>query len=225
MREVICQKIGMSSVFAQSGEFIPVTFVRPVPTQVLFVKRREKFGYSSIVVGIGEESTPKHISKPVQGQFREGELPLRRKIGELSWDEEKEYKRGDFVKIAELFQVGELIKVQGISRGMGFTGAIKRWNFATSPKTHGSGYPHRYQGSLETGRGGRSAQKVWKGKKMSGRAGAEKCTIQNLKILHIDSEKNMVVLSGSVPGRKKSLVRLKSIHKARPIVPEKLVAL
>ncbi|AFO51914.1 50S ribosomal protein L3 [Candidatus Mycoplasma haematolamae str. Purdue] len=224
-REAICRKIGMSSVFSKEGQLIPVTLLEMVPTQVLSTKNQDKFGYNSLVVGVGDECPARKLSKPVQGQFKEGELPLRRKIMELKWDGAKEYQRGSFVRLEELFQLGEKIKVQGISRGMGFTGAIKRWNFATSPKTHGAGYPHRFQGSLETGRGGMSPQKVWKGKKMSGHSGNAKCTIRNLKILHIDSEQNILMVEGSVPGRKKNLVRVRSLHKAKNIVPETLVGI
>ncbi|AHC39983.1 50S ribosomal protein L3 [Mycoplasma ovis str. Michigan] len=221
-REVICQKIGMSSIFSESGGHLPVTFLKPLTLQVLEVKTKDKFGYNSLVVGVGEECPARKVIKPVQGQFSKNSLPLRRKITELKWDGEREYKLGEFVEFQSLFQEGEKIKVQGISRGMGFTGAIKRWNFATSPKTHGAGYPHRFQGSLETGRGGRSPQKVWKGKKMSGHMGNETCTIRNLKILSIDAEKSLIVIKGSIPGRKKSLVRVRSLHKAKPIVPENL---
>lgn len=222
-REVICQKIGMSSIFNESGASLPVTFLKPVTLQVLEVKTKDKFGYNSLVVGVGEECPARKIIKPVQGQFSKNSLPLRRKITELKWDGEKEYKVGELVEFHSLFQEGEKIKVQGITRGMGFTGAIKRWNFATSPKTHGSGYPHRFQGSLETGRGGRSPQKVWKGKKMSGHMGNETCTIRNLKILYIDTEKSLIAIKGSIPGRKKSLVRVRSLHKTKPLVPEKLL--
>ncbi|ADX97955.1 50S ribosomal protein L3 [Mycoplasma suis] len=224
-REVICQKIGMSSIFSEGGELIPVTLLKLIPLQVLSCKTVEKEGYNALVVGVGEECEERKLSKPVRGQFQKKGVALRRKITELSWDGIKEYSVGNFVSFSDLFQIGEKIKIQGVSRGMGFTGAIKRWNFATGPKTHGAGYPHRFQGSLETGRGGMSPQKVWKGKKMSGRMGGENCTILNLRIVHIDSENNIVAVKGSIPGRKKRLVRVRSLHKAKAIVPCELLNL
>lgn len=222
-REIVCQKIGMSSIFSEAGELISVTLLKLIPVQVLSCKTEEKNGYNALVVGVGKECHEKKLTKPVKGQFLKKGVAMRRKIMELAWDGKTEYSTGNFVKFSELFQIGEKIKIQGISRGMGFTGAIKRWNFATGPKTHGAGYPHRFQGSLETGRGGRSPQKVWKGKKMSGRSGGENCTILNLKIIHIDSEKEIVAVKGAIPGRKKRLVRVKSLHKAKTIVPCQLL--
>lgn len=209
MKRIIGKKLGMSSVFSASGELVATTVIEVQPNLIMEIKKPEKHNYSSVVVGY-QDVKESRLTKPVKGQFTKKKLPLKKTIVELRDLDIGDKKEGEFLSISDVFQIGNFVDVQGYTRGHGFTGAIKLWNFATGPKSHGAGYPHRFQGSIETGRGGAAAQKVWKGKKMSGRYGNEKVTITNLEILFIDAAKNFLFIKGAIPGRKNQIVFIKT---------------
>lgn len=208
MFSLLGKKVGMTQIFSKSGDFVSTTAIEVSPNIVVDVKTPERNGYSSVVVGYGE-IREKLLSKSVLGQYKKNNLPCKRNLFELKGVDISKFNIGDFLSIKNSFKIGDLIDVQGITRGHGFTGAIKKWNFSCGPRTHGAGYPHRFGGSLETGRGGASAQKVWKGKKMAGRYGRENVTAVNLEVIHIDEEKNLLFVKGSIPGRKNSVVKMK----------------
>ncbi|OAL10364.1 50S ribosomal protein L3 [Candidatus Mycoplasma haematobovis] len=214
MQVIIGKKVGMTQLFSESGVLVPVTAIEVEPNLIVDLKTPEKDGYSAVVAGYGEIKE-KELSKPVLGQFKKKKLTPRRKIIEFRNMDQKGLEVGGTLNIEALFKAGDLVDVSGITRGHGFTGAIKLWNFACGPRSHGAGYPHRYQGSLETGRGGMSPQKVWKGKKMAGRYGVEKVTIANLEVVYIDADKKLIFLKGAVPGRSNSLLRIKTTTRKR----------
>lgn len=211
MKTLIGTKVGMSQVFGHDGVLVPVTAIQIETNLVVAVKTKAADGIDAVVVGYGNIRS-NLVSKPIQGQFKKNQLPLKRKLIQLN--NLKGYQIGDQLKLTDMFKVGDLVDVQGTSRGHGFTGAIKLWNFATGPRTHGAGWPHRYQGSITAGRGGASAQRVWKGKKMAERYGHETISIINLEIVGIYSEQNLVLLKGAVPGTKRSLVKIKTTTRA-----------
>ncbi|AEW45938.1 50S ribosomal protein L3 [Mycoplasma haemocanis str. Illinois] len=219
MFAIVGKKLGMTQVFSDSGILIPVTAIEVEPNLILSLKTVEKDGYSAVVVGYGSIKETR-LSKPVRGQFQKKGLEVRRNIFELRDSNQEGLKEGEFLKVDSLFRTGDLVDISGITRGHGFTGAIKLWNFSCGPRSHGAGYPHRYQGSLETGRGGVSPQKVWKGKKMAGRYGCERVSQINLEIVYVDPEKNLLFVKGSVVGRSNSIVRIKTTTRKKKCVDE-----
>lgn len=205
---LVGEKVGMNQMFSSTGEIVPVTVIKALPNQVVYTRTKEKNNYEAVAVGYGEIKKER-VNKPLAGQYKNANGEVRRRIYELKGLDVNKYKPGDSIKIEEVIKVGDMIDVQGTTRGHGFTGAIKLWNFRCGPKSHGAGYPHRFRGSLETGRGGSSPQKVWKGKKMSGRYGNELVTISNLEVVYIDLEKHLIFVKGCVPGRAKGILKLK----------------
>lgn len=194
------KKKGMTQIFDDEGNMIPVTVIEAGPCVVTEKRTEEKDGYKAIQLGF-EDIKEKKLNKPELGQFKKHGLSPKRHLVEFrNFDEDLAI--GDEVT-ADIFEEGEIIKVQGISKGKGFSGNIKRWNHSTGPKTHGSHF-HRSPGSI----GAVDASRVFKGQKMPGRMGHEKTTIHNLEVVKVDTEKKVVLVKGSVPGPKKSIVSL-----------------
>ncbi|GCE63977.1 50S ribosomal protein L3 [Candidatus Mycoplasma haematohominis] len=204
----------MTQLFSETGELVPVTVIEVAPNLVVDIKTQERNKYSAVVVGYGE-IREKLVNKPLTGQYKKAGKGVRRHVYELKGLDSSKYQIGDSISFENLFKIGDLIDVQGTTKGHGFTGAIKLWNFRCGPKSHGAGYPHRFGGSLETGRGGSAAQKVWKGKKMGGRYGSELVTAVNLEIVHTDQEKKLIFLRGCVPGKPEGIVKLKPTTRKR----------
>lgn len=207
VKAILGTKVGMTQVFSKEGRLIAVTAVQVLENLVVAVKTQQKDGFDAVVIGY-DEIREKLLSKPVKGQFHKHQLPYKRHLIQLRGV--TGYQVGDKLNLSDLFQIGDCVDVQGTSRGHGFTGAIKKWNFSTGPRSHGAGWPHRYQGSLETGRGGAAAQRVWKGKKMAGRYGNETVSVINLEIVGMDLEHQLILIKGALPGRNKSIVRIKT---------------
>ena len=203
MKGILGTKIGMTQVFEKNGHLIPVTIVHVEPNVVLGLKTKDKDGYVSTVLGY-KITKLNRLTKPQQGIFKKNKQDVRKVIREVRNMDGHEI--GSVLKIHDLFVNGQWIDVQGVTKGHGYTGAIKRWNFKIGPLGHGAGYKHRYQGSVQTGRGGSQAQRVFKGKKMSGHYGHEICTIQNLSIVKLLPEDNIVLIKGAIPGPAKSMV-------------------
>ena len=207
-KAILGRKIGMTQIFIENGKLIPVTVVEAGPCVVTQVKTEEKEGYNAVKVGFGTVKE-KHVTKPVAGQFKKSSLALKKYLRELKLENVSSYNVGDEIK-ADVFQVGDAIDVTGISKGKGFQGVIKRWGAHIGPKSHGSMY-HRRVGSM----GGSSyPARVFKGKRMPGRMGFKKSTVQNLEIVRVDLENNLLLIKGSVPGSKKSLLTIKESVKA-----------
>ncbi len=205
---IIGKKVGMTQIFDEVGNVIPVTVIETTPNTVVQIKTIEKDGYNAIQLGYGEIKD-KHINKPEKGHFSKVNLTPKKHLREFRVENIENYKVGDEVK-ADIFQAGEKIDVQGITKGKGFQGVIKRHGQHRGPMGHGSMY-HRRPGSMgSTSTPGR----VFKGKKLPGHMGKNTVTIQNLDVVKVDMDKNVILIKGSVPGAKGAILKIKSAVKA-----------
>ena len=198
---VIAKKMGMSTLFQESGEKVPVTLLRLEPCKVIGIKTTDKHGYDSVVTGSGGVRGA-NLSKPMRGVFEKLKTPPVRQIKEFRVGAFSEYKPGDVIG-SDMFQVGQLVDVRGTTIGKGFAGGMKRHNFAGLEASHGVSVSHRSHGS--TG-GCQDPGRVFKNKKMAGHMGSKSCSKQNLKVISIDSDNNIIIVGGSVPGSKNSIV-------------------
>lgn len=209
MKAILGRKIGMTQIFTEEGKVVPVTVVESGNNVVLRSKTVESDGYNAVQLGFGEVKE-KHVNKPMQGQFKKAGVTPVKFIREMRLANPTEYKAGDTIGV-DIFAAGELVDVTGTSKGKGFAGGIKRHNFARGPMGHGS-KSHREPGStgaMISGPGGR----VLKGKKLPGRMGGERVTVQRLTIVRVDAERNLILIKGAIPGAKKSFVVIKETVK------------
>ena len=205
---IIGKKIGMTQIFDEKGNVIPVTVIEAGPCVVAQVKTVETDGYDAIQLGFGEIKA-KHINKPDAGHFAKSKIENKKHLREFRLDSIEGVKVGDEVK-ADIFAAGERVDIQGISKGKGFQGVIKRHGQHRGPMGHGSMY-HRRPGSMgATSTPGR----VFKGKKLPGHMGRQIITIQNLDVVRVDMDKNVILVKGSVPGAKGAILKIKSTVKA-----------
>ena len=205
---IIGRKIGMTQIFDEKGNVIPVTVIEAGPCVVAQVKTEETDGYNAIQLGFGDVKD-KHINKPEAGHFAKAKLANKKHLREFRLDSIEGIKVGDELK-ADTFVAGEKIDVQGTSKGKGFQGVIKRHGQHRGPMGHGSMY-HRRPGSMgSTSTPGR----VFKGKKLPGHMGRVTVTIQNLEVVKVDMDKNVILVKGSVPGAKGAILKIKSAIKA-----------
>ncbi|ABS20478.1 50S ribosomal protein L3 [Bacillus cytotoxicus] len=204
---ILGRKIGMTQVFAENGELIPVTVIEATPNVVLQKKTTETDGYNAIQLGF-EDKREKLANKPEQGHVAKASTAPKRFIREIRDADVDGLEVGQEVKV-EVFAAGETVDVTGISKGKGFQGAIKRHGQSRGPMSHGSRY-HRRPGSM----GPVAPNRVFKGKKLAGRMGGDQITIQNLEIVQVDVERNLLLIKGNVPGAKKSLVVVQGAVKA-----------
>ena len=206
-KTIIGKKVGMTQIFDDKGLVVPVTVIEAGPCTVTQVKTVETDGYNSIQLGYGEVKE-KHVNKPLKGHFTKSKLALKKHLREFRVENVGEAKVGDEIK-ADVFEQGDKIDVQGITKGKGFQGVIKRHGQHRGPMGHGSMY-HRRPGSMgPTSTPGR----VFKGKKLPGHMGVETVTIQNLEIVKVDLDKNVILVKGSVPGAKGAVLKLKATVK------------
>ena len=208
MKTLIGKKVGMTQIFDEKGNVIPVTVIEAGPCVVAQVKTVETDGYNAVQLGFGDVKD-KHINKPEAGHFAKAKLANKKHLREFKIDNVENYKVGDEVK-ADVFEAGEKIDVQGTTKGKGFQGVIKRHGQSRGPMGHGSMY-HRRPGSMgPTSTPGR----VFKGKKLPGRMGNNTITIQNLEVVSVDLDKNVILVKGSVPGANGAILKIKSSVKA-----------
>ena len=207
-KAILATKVGMTQIFNEDGQLIPVTVLQAGPCVVTQVKTEENDGYAAVQVGYGE-IREKLVNKPEKGHFDKAGVAAKRFVKEFRFENAAEYTVGQEIK-TDIFADGDHIDVTAVSKGKGFQGAIKRHGQHTGPKTHGSKY-HRHAGSNGMAS---DPSKVMKGKKMPGQMGHVQITIQNLEVVKIDAENNVILVKGSVPGPKKSLVTLKAAVKA-----------
>ena len=210
MKEIIGRKMGMTEVFAQDGTMYAVTVIEVLPNVVTQVKTIEKDGYHALQVGIEEKKESK-VNKAERGHFAKAGVKATKVLREIKGDELAGYNVGDAVK-ADIFKAGDVVDVIGVSKGCGYAGVIKRWGHHIGPKGHGSGY-HRGQGSFANN--GRNNARVIPGKKMSGHHGNQSATILNQLVVEVNAEKNYILVRGSVPGAKKSIVTIRSAVKVQ----------
>ena len=202
------KKLGMTQIFTENGLVVPVTVVEVEPCVVIKKKTVETDGYNALQVATGEVKE-KQMNKPMKGQFDKAKLAYKKYIKELRLENIDEYNVGDEIK-ADVFAAGEFVDVQGISKGKGFQGVIKRHGQHIGPKGHGSMY-HRRPGSMgPTSSPGR----VFPGKKLPGQTGKDTITVQHLEVVRVDMDKNVILIKGSIPGYKNSLVRIKDSVKS-----------
>ncbi len=220
MKCILGTKIGMTQVFDSNGNKLAVSVIYVEPNQVVGVKTNNKDGYDAIQVGY-HTVKDNALSKPLLGLFKKVKSESKRFIREFR--DMSGYNIGDKIDCS-IFQVGELVDIQGITKGHGFTGSIKRHNFSMGPMGHGAGYPHRYVGSIAFGRGGSQGQRVIKGTKLPGHYGHETVTTKNLVIVDVQLENNLILVKGAIPGPKNGLLKIKqSVNKPNVKVDIKLV--
>jgi large subunit ribosomal protein L3 len=208
-KAILGKKLGMTQIFDNNGLVVPVTVVEAGPCYVSQVKTVENDGYSAVQLAFGDvrESL---INKPMLGALKKAEISAKKYLKEFKLDNAQDYKLGD--KIAcDIFAEGDMVDVSGTSKGHGFSGTIAKWNFHRHRMTHGNGPVHRHVGSIGANT---FPAKVFKGKKMAGNWGHETVTVQNLKIVKVDTDRNVILVKGAIPGPKGSLVSVKSAVKA-----------
>ncbi|MDO5014759.1 MAG: 50S ribosomal protein L3 [Clostridia bacterium] len=200
---ILGKKIGMTQIFDENGKMIPVTVIEAGPCNVVQKKTIESDGYNALQIGFGDIKI-KNVNKPLKGHFDKADTAPKRVLREFRLDDIESYNVGDIIK-TDKFEAGEKVDVTGTSKGKGFAGVIKRWNFAILKATHGTGPNARRGGSI-----GNCADpgKVIKGHKMAGHLGNKKVTVQNLDVIKVDPENNLIVIRGAVPGAKGSVVSI-----------------
>ena len=207
-KAILATKVGMTQIFNDEGVLVPVTVLQAGPCVVTQVKTEENDGYKAVQVGFVDKRE-KLVNKPVKGHFDKAGVSYKRFVREFRFENSEEYNVKDEIK-ADIFAAGDKIDATAISKGKGFQGAIKRHNQSRGPMAHGSKY-HRHAGSNGAAS---DPSKVFKGKKMPGQMGHVKVTVQNLEVVSVDAENNLILVKGSVPGPKKSLVTIREAVKA-----------
>ena len=201
------KKVGMTQIFAEDGTVTPVTVVEAGPCTVIQKKTADKEGYDAVCVAF-DSVREKLINKPTKGRLDKAGVGAHRTIRELKLDNSADLNVGDVIK-ADMFAEGDVVDVIGKTRGRGYTGTIQRWNGHTGPMAHGSKY-HRGLGSLSANTW---PSRVFKNKSMPGQYGQERVTIQNLTIVRVDAERNLLLVKGSVPGTKGTLLMIRNAVK------------
>lgn len=202
MKGILGKKLGMTQIFDEKGVTVPVTVIEAGPCVVVQKKTSEKDGYNALQLGFGKIKE-KSVNKPLKGHFAKNQSKAVRHLGEVRVDSTEEFKVGQEIKV-DIFKAGELVDVIGRTIGKGFAGGMKRWNFSGGGASHGS-MIHRQPASG----GSTDAAKVIKGKKGPGRLGNERNTAQGLKVVRVDSVKNLLLIKGTVPGANNSLLFIK----------------
>ena len=205
---IIGRKIGMTQLFTENGNVVPVTVVEAGPCTVVQKKTAETDGYSAVQLGF-EDIREKLVVKPVKGHYDKAQIAYKRVLKEFKLDNSDAMNVGDVLK-ADVFAAGEVVDVTGISKGKGYQGTIKRLGFHRQPMTHGTSGYHRHQGSMGANS---TPSKVMKGKGMPGHMGSEQVTIQNLSVVKVDGENNLIAIKGAIPGPNGGLVIVKTAVK------------
>ena len=197
-KAIVGKKLGMTQIFLQDGRLVPVTVIQAGPCTVVQKKTIEKDGYEAVQFGfeqIPENRVEKLVNKPDAGHFKKAGVAPMRTLREFRLEDSASYEIGQEVK-ADIFAEGEKVDISGITKGHGFTGAIYRWNQHTGPMAHGSKY-HRGVGSMSANS---DPSRVFKNKHMSGHYGVDRVTVQNLSVVRVDTERNLLLVRGNVPG-------------------------
>ena len=209
-KAIIGKKVGMTQIFDEKGNVVPVTVIEAGPCVVVQKKTVENDGYAAVQIGFGDISI-KNVTKPLKGHFEKSDVAPKRTLREFRLDDCSALNVGDIIK-ADTFASGDRVDVVGTSKGKGYAGAIKRWNFQRLKESHGTGPVARHAGSLGASS---SPSRVYKGMKGAGHLGAERVTVQNLDVVKVDAENNLIAVRGAVPGPRGGLVMLSdSVKKA-----------
>ncbi len=209
MKQFIGKKVGMTRIFAEDGTSIPVTVIEAGPCKVVQVKTKEKDGYQAVQVSFGDKRKTL-INKPLAGHLKKSGLEQTRWLRELKLEEGDNFEVGQTLDVTVL-HAGDMVKITGVSKGLGFQGAVRRHNFAGGPKTHGQSDRHRAPGSV-----GASSfpSRTFRGQRMAGRMGGETVTVRNLKIVEVDAAHNALLVRGAVPGKPNGLVKIEILGPA-----------
>ena len=207
---VVGRKTGMTRVFTEEGVSVPVTVVQVEPNRVSQVKTVETDGYQAIQVTVGERRAQHRVSQPIKGHLAKSEMRMGRGLWEFRVKDLAEVVVGTEISVDQ-FEAGQIVDVTGQSKGKGFAGAVKRWNFRMQDATHGNSLSHRAPGSIGNCQ---TPGRVFKGKKMAGHMGAERVTVQGLEVVRIEEEKGLILVKGSVPGANGTDVIIKPAAKA-----------
>jgi large subunit ribosomal protein L3 len=205
--ELLGRKLGMTQIFTEKGDRIPVTVVQTGPCTVVQKKDLERDGYCAVQLGF-EDRKEKHTSRPLLGHFRKAEVPPKRVLYEVRMEpgEAEGLEIGQELRLEGNFEAGQQVDVTGQSKGRGFTGVIRRWNFSAQGRSHGTHEFQRHGGAISAGS---YPGRVFKGKKMAGQHGNARVTVSNLHVARIDAERNLLFLKGAVPGHRNGLVRVR----------------
>lgn len=198
-------KLGMTRVFTDEGKSIPVSVIRVLPNRVSQIKSVDNDGYNAVQLTGGAKKSS-HINKPLTGHFAKAEVEGGDMICEFKLDETNNFSLGQLVNVADIFNEGQFVDVSGISKGKGFAGAVKRHNFSTQDATHGNSLSHRAPGSIGQNQ---TPGRVFKGKKMAGHLGNKRFTTQSLKLVKVDTERNLLLIKGAIPGAPGGRVEIK----------------
>jgi large subunit ribosomal protein L3 len=204
-KAIIGKKVGMTQLFEENGKVVPVTVIEAGPCVVVQKKDTENDGYCAVQLGF-EDLEEKKATKPQKGHFSKAGVPIKKYLKEFRLEKAMDYNVGDILK-ADVFSAGDRVDVTGISKGKGFAGVIKRWNFQRLKETHGTGPVHRSGGSMGANS---DPSRIMKGMKMSGHMGNEQVTVLNLDVIRVDVEKNLIAVRGAIPGPKGGVVYLKN---------------
>ena len=205
---IIGKKIGMTQIFDDNGNVIPVTIIEAGPCVVAQKKTVETDGYASVQLGF-EDIAEKKLNKAQKGHFKKAGVSMKRHLKEFRLDNAAEMNVGDVIS-ADTFVAGDRVDVTGTTKGHGYSGVIKRWNHHKLRMTHGVGPVHRQPGSM----GSIDPARIFKNKKMAGQYGNEQVTVLNLKVVKIDAEKNLIAVKGAIPGAKGGIVFVRNTVKA-----------
>ncbi|SFX68770.1 50S ribosomal protein L3 [Marinospirillum alkaliphilum] len=208
---LVGKKSGMTRIFTEDGVSIPVTVIEVTPNRVTQIRTAEVDGYSAVQVTAGSRKA-KHLTKAQAGHFAKAGVEAGSVVREFRLAEGQEVPAQGSELTVGLFEAGQIIDVTGISKGKGFQGAVKRWNFRTQDATHGNSLSHRAPGSIGQNQ---TPGRVFKGKKMAGHMGAEQVTVQSLEIVRVDAERNLLLVKGAVPGATGGDVVVRPAVKAR----------
>ena len=205
---IIGKKIGMTQIFDENGNVIPVTLIEAGPCVVAQKKTGKNDGYEAVQLGF-IEAKEKHVNKPRAGHFAKNGISAKKHLKEFRLDDCAKYNVGDVITV-DTFAAGEKVDVTGMTKGHGYSGVVKRWNHHKLRMTHGVGPVHRQPGSM----GSIDPARIFKNHKMPGQYGNERVTVQNLKVVKIDSERNILAVKGAIPGAKGGIVFVRDSVKA-----------
>ena len=208
-KAIIGKKLGMTQIFAENGAVIPVTVIEAGPCVVVQKKTTETDGYNAIQVGY-EEVKADHVSKPMKGHFEKANVSAKKHLKEFRLENAADYNVGDVIAV-DTFAAGDKVDITGVTKGHGYSGAVKRWGHHMLQATHGTGPIHRQVGSMGANS---TPSRVFKNKKMAGQYGNEQVTILNLEVVKVDREKNLIAVKGAVPGARGGIVVLRNSVKA-----------
>ena len=208
-KAIIGKKLGMTQIFAENGAVVPVTVIEAGPCVVTQKKTTETDGYNAIQVGY-EDVSEKHVNKPAKGHFAKAGVSAKKHLKEFRLEDADKYEVGNVIAV-DTFAAGEKVDVTGITKGHGYSGAVKRWGHHMLQATHGTGPIHRQVGSMGANS---TPSRVFKNKKMAGQYGNEKLTVLNLEVIKVDAEKNLIAIKGAIPGARGGIVVIRDSVKA-----------